>query len=80
MEKLASQNWWFFIRFVDFTSNLVYSVVWNQSVLPTSSPRIYMRRLTQRGNKFLLLEDIIQYISDDKEEPFPEAYKGGPRR
>ena len=32
MEKCAPQNEWFFIRFVSFTSTLVYGVVWNQSL------------------------------------------------
>ena len=32
MEERAPQNGWFFIRFVVFTSNLVYSVVYNHSV------------------------------------------------
>ena len=31
MEERAPQNECFFIRFVTFTSTLVYSVVWNQS-------------------------------------------------
>ena len=35
MKKLAPQNWWFLIGFVAFTSTLVYSVVWNQSLADT---------------------------------------------
>ena len=32
MEKRAPQNGFFFHPFLMFTSNLVYSVIWNQSV------------------------------------------------
>ena len=32
MDKRAPQNGWFFIYFATFTSTLVYSIIWNQSV------------------------------------------------
>ena len=33
MDKLAPQNGCFFVRFVTFTSTLLYRVVWNQSMI-----------------------------------------------
>ena len=38
MEKFAQKNGCFFICFVTFTSTLVYSVIWNQSMLTTNDP------------------------------------------
>ena len=31
MEKFAPQNGYFFVRFVIFTSTLMYNVIWNHS-------------------------------------------------
>ena len=49
MEEHSSQNGWFFIRFVTFTSNIVLNIIWNQSMVKVKIKDIEENKKIQEG-------------------------------